>query len=178
MLNSLIWEKKKSPQQKGSKKTWSTRIQLTAWILRRRRTFQGASLVAIQHHVVCFMVGPLRGWRSCRIIEQCGLEATLKSHLVRAPSLCSQPHGSHGSVGSTRELKGQDPATDSLWASHAACPSYPFLLLCSSSRLSASWGFEMFARGQRKAAGGMETLILQRLCCVYRVMFVKQYQPK
>lgn len=36
----------------------------------------------------------------------------------------------------------------------------------------------MFGRGRRKAAGGMESFILQHPCCVYRVMFIKQYQPK
>ena len=97
---------------------------------------------------------------------------------VGTPSLCSQPHGNHWSMVSRRELKGQDSATDLLWVSHVACLSSPFVLLCSNSKLAASWGYETFGRGWRKAAGGMESFILQRPCCVYRVMFIKQYQPK
>ena len=97
---------------------------------------------------------------------------------VGTPSLCSQPHGNHWSMVSRRELKGQDSATDLLWVSHVACLSSPFFLLCSNSKLAASWGYETFGRGWRKAAGGMESFILQCPCCVYRVTFIKQYQPK
>lgn len=96
---------------------------------------------------------------------------------VGTPSLCSQPHGNCWSMVRRRELKGQDSAPDSLWASHIACLSSPFPLLCSNSKLAASWGCEMFGRGRRKAAGGTESFILQCPCCTYRVMFIKQYQP-
>lgn len=97
---------------------------------------------------------------------------------VGTPSFHSQPHGNRWSMVSRRELKGQHSATDSLWVSHVACLSSPFLSLCSNSQLAASWGYEMFGSGQRNAAGGMESFILQRPCCAYQVMYLAQLSAK